>query len=350
MWCKLNQEKPITLAGLSLTLTNWLIVLVLVCSSLYASGSHASSNVVVTLSPIHSITSAITKGARDPDLLIDKQGSAHHLSLRPSQARMLQNAELVIRVSAGLESFLDQTLQSMGGKSRLLTLATIDSSSLLAIRESLHLKSLGNHSLRNNSEHGAQAGNSDGNAANNADSIAIDTHLWMSPQIVKQWVKPIALELSQLDPQYAELYQLNASELIQRLDELDKHIAESIEAIEKPVLVVYHDSYQYFEKRYGLQSVAALHDHADNRVGARSLQALFKQLEAHDTDAEQNSERFCLLVPPAQLEAGIVEQLTDNDHLRIVKTDPLGWHFKPGPDFYFEMMRELADGLSACAS
>jgi len=71
------------------------------------------------------------------ELLIDKQGSAHHLSLRPSQARMLQNAELVIRVSAGLEGFLDDTLQSMGGKSRLLTLAGIDPSYLLGIRESL---------------------------------------------------------------------------------------------------------------------------------------------------------------------------------------------------------------------
>ena len=165
-----------------------------------------------------------------------------------------------------------------------------------------------------------------------------------------QWVMPIANELAELAPQNAEIYQRNASQLVQRLNQLDNDISKSIAGMEKPILVVYHDSYQYFEKHYGLQSVAALHDHADNRVGARSLQALFKQLDTIETGIENESERYCLLVPPAQLETGIVGQLTDDNRVQIVKTDPLGWHFEPGPDLYFNMMQELADGLSACAA
>lgn len=56
---------------------------------------------------------------------------------------MLQRASLIIRVSAGLEGFLDHTLQSMGGQSRLLTLADVNQSYLLAIRESLKSKPFG---------------------------------------------------------------------------------------------------------------------------------------------------------------------------------------------------------------
>jgi len=335
-----------------------LMLLVLIFGIFQTSQAKANSNVVVTLSPVHSITSAIMKGVTDPQLLIDKQSSAHHLSLRPSQARMLQNAELVIRVSSALESFLDETLQAMGDKSRLLTLAGIDTSFLLAVRQPLMSAPLGSQGSQGsqnlqasdtkNVKNSNELKQTDG--AHFMDSRAIDTHLWMNPQIVIQWINPIALELSHLDPDNSERYQLNASRLIQRLNELDKHIANSVADIEKPVLVVYHDSYQYFEKHYGLRSVAALHDHADNRVGARSLQALFKQLDATETQSQKTQERYCLLVPPTQLEAGIVSQLTDKSRVQIVETDVLGWHLKPGPDLYFEMMQELADGLSACAS
>jgi len=96
--------------------------------------------------------------------------------------------------------------------------------------------------------------------------------------------------------------------------------------------------------------VAALHDHADNRVGARSLQTLFKQLDSIESASDNESEHYCLLVPPTQLDAGIVSQLTNKDRVKIATTDPLGWHFKSGPDMYFQMMQELADGVSACAS
>jgi len=340
--CQRHMHSP--LRCLRLPTENTLMLLVLVCCIFHTPYSNANSNVVVTLSPVHSITSAIMQGVTDPQLLIDKQSSAHHLSLRPSQARMLQNAALVIRVSSALESFLDETLQAMGDKSRLLTLAGIEPSFLLAVRQPRKSAPLGNLNFQDSNS----LKQTDGTRL--MDNRAIDTHLWMNPQIVMQWIKPIASELGDLDPENAKRYLLNASRVSQRLGELDRDIANSVAAIEKPVLVVYHDSYQYFEKQYGLRSVAALHDHADNRVGARSLQALFKQLDATETPRDHKQQRYCLLVPPTQLEAGIVSQITDNDRVQIVETDVLGWHFKPGPDLYFEMMQELADGLSACAA
>ena len=73
---------------------------------------------------------------------------------------------------------------------------------------------------------------------------------------MKGIVKNIADELSNIDVANKATYEANASKAISELDEL---IAETKLKINKnATYVVFHDAYQYFEERFGIEVLGAL--------------------------------------------------------------------------------------------
>ena len=52
-------------------------------------------------------------GVGSPDLIVDGYNSPHNFQLKPSHAKMLQNADLVIFVGEGIEEFLEKPLESI---------------------------------------------------------------------------------------------------------------------------------------------------------------------------------------------------------------------------------------------
>ena len=73
----------------------------------------ADINVVTSIKPLHSLTSYIMDGVNEPDLIIDGVASPHNFQIKPSHAKMLQKADLVIWVGEDLESFLPPALKSI---------------------------------------------------------------------------------------------------------------------------------------------------------------------------------------------------------------------------------------------
>ncbi len=73
----------------------------------------ADINVVTSIKPLHSLTSYIMEGVSEPDLIIDGVASPHNFQIKPSHAKMLQKADLVIWVGEDLESFLPTALKSI---------------------------------------------------------------------------------------------------------------------------------------------------------------------------------------------------------------------------------------------
>ena len=87
----------------------------------------AEISVVTSIKPLHSLTSYIMEGVGEPELIIDGVASPHNFQIKPSHAKMLQNADLVIWIGEDLESFLPTALKSIPTVSYThLTLPTID--------------------------------------------------------------------------------------------------------------------------------------------------------------------------------------------------------------------------------
>src|SRR4051812_10061029 len=78
--------------------------------------------VVTSIKPIHSLVAGVMQGVGEPVLLVRSAASPHSFSLRPSDARALNEADLVFWVGEDLETFLAKPIGSLGGKAHAVAL------------------------------------------------------------------------------------------------------------------------------------------------------------------------------------------------------------------------------------
>ena len=71
--------------------------------------------VVASIKPIHSLVAGVMQGVAEPTLLVKGATSPHSFNLRPSDARALNQADLVFWVGEDLETFLTKPIQSLAG-------------------------------------------------------------------------------------------------------------------------------------------------------------------------------------------------------------------------------------------
>jgi zinc transport system substrate-binding protein len=83
-----------------------------------------------------------------------------------------------------------------------------------------------------------------------------DPHIWLSPKRAKVMVEVISREMGELDEANKEIYEKNAKAYIERLDELDKEIEESLKGVENKKIIVYHPAFGYLADDYGLEMYA----------------------------------------------------------------------------------------------
>ena len=78
--------------------------------------SKAEVKVVASIKPIHSLVSYVMDGVGKPDVIVDGYNSPHGFSLKPSHAKMIENADLIIWVGEDLEAFLEKPLNTIAKK------------------------------------------------------------------------------------------------------------------------------------------------------------------------------------------------------------------------------------------
>ena len=97
--------------------------------------ANADIKVVASIKPIHSLASYLMDGVGKPDLIVDGYNSPHGFALKPSHAKMLQNADLVFWVGEDLETFLEKPLKSVAKKAEKIELMEIKGLKKLEFRE-----------------------------------------------------------------------------------------------------------------------------------------------------------------------------------------------------------------------
>jgi Uncharacterized protein conserved in bacteria (DUF2325)/Zinc-uptake complex component A periplasmic len=73
----------------------------------------AEIDVVASIKPVHSLVAGVMQDAGEPVLLVKGTGSEHSYSLRPSEARALEQAEVVFWVGETMETFLIKPLRAL---------------------------------------------------------------------------------------------------------------------------------------------------------------------------------------------------------------------------------------------
>lgn len=283
--------------------------------------------VVVSIKPLHSLVSGVMEGIGRPELLVESGGSPHGYSLKPSEAKALAAADLIIWVGQDLESFLVKPLSTLGKEAQQLRLAEALKSDLLTRRQGGTWEA---------PEHKHQEDHQDHSHSQRLTTATADLHLWLSPPLAKKIVALSAAKLSQLDPVNTAIYNRNSEQLQARLEVLDSALEERLEPVKNVPYIVFHAAYQYFESTYGLNAVGSVTINPERKPGAKRLKAIQQKIRALDAR--------CVFSEP-QFESRLIQTIISETDARTGTLDPLGADIAAGPEAYFTLMNRLADNL-----
>ena len=164
-------------------------------------------------------------------------------------------------------------------------------------------------------------------------------HIWLDAANAQKIAEYIKQELSAIFPQHQAAYEANAARLIERLKALDSEIKSSLAGMQERRYIVFHDAYQYFDKRYGLSAPLVLH--------SRNLHALSAGRFGELRDIVKREEVFCVFYEP-QFSPRTIKRLTENTGVPVAVLDPLGSNLQPGGDLYFNLLRQLTNSIKNC--
>ena len=307
--------------------------------SLISISVRADVNVVTTIKPLHSLISNVMKGVGEPSLIIEGTSNPHNFVLKPSHAKLLQDADIIFWIGEDLEAFMEKPLSSLAKDAKKISFMELGSIKKLKFRENniFDHDDHDDHDGHKEDDHDDHDGHKedDHDRHNHGE---FDAHLWLDPVNAKEMVIEISHELSELDPANKNKYKANADKTIEVLDNLIKEVNQSLS---KDIsYVVFHDAYQYFEKRFEVTSAGALTLNPDVLPGAKQIvdiQSLIK---------EKNIK--CIFSEP-QYNPKIIETLASDTNISTGTMDPLGANLDRGVTMYSKLIMNIADSIKNCS-
>jgi len=303
----------------------------------------AELKVVTSIKPIHSLASYLMDGIGKPDLIVDGYASPHGFSMKPSHAKMLQNADLIFWVGEDLESFLEKPLSSIAKKAEKIELIEIKGLNVLKFRER-NIFDKHNHDNHDDhddhDDHGKKEEHDDHDDHDDHEGHAhgeYDPHIWLDTMNAKAMLNEMAEHLIENDPKNEAKYKSN---LDKALKDIDKLTIEVMTELNNSVSsIVFHDAYQYFEKRFNVNVLGAFTVNTDVMPGAEQL-AEIREIIEHNKVA-------CVFSEP-QFNPDIINTVAKDMKIKTGVLDPLGATLDPGKDLYFKLIRNMSASFKGC--
>ncbi len=316
--------------------TKFPFILSLVSILFYFSSVKAEIKVVTSIKPIHSLVSYIMDGVGSPDLIVDGYNSPHGFSLKPSHAKMLQEADIVIYVGEGVEEFLEKPLESIANNAVKFELLGQSGIKKLKFRER---NIFGDHDDHDDHGHDKKAKKEDHDDHDDHGHGhgEFDPHIWLDPMNAKIIVKKVTNQLSKLDKENSSIYKSNSKKALKELDQMIKEVKSDVNKDAK--VVVFHDAYQYFEKRFKVNIIGALTVNTDVLPGAEQLVEIREVIE--------HEKVTCVLSEP-QFNPDIVETIAKDTNISSAVLDPLGATLDSGKTLYFDLIKNISLSIKNC--
>ncbi|WP_429072604.1 zinc ABC transporter substrate-binding protein ZnuA [Aeromonas veronii] len=288
--------------------------------------------VLTTIKPLGFIAAAITDGVSEPKVLLPTGASPHDFSLRPSDIRSINSADLVVWVGPELEGFMAKPLAN---HPHALALTQVEGMPLFnyATQDShdSHDHDDHDHAAHEHGDH------DEGHEGHHHEGV--DPHIWLGPTQAKVIAKAIASELGKLDPANQARYDANLAAFDTKVDAKDKVIAGQMKAVNEKGYFVFHEAYGYWERHYGMSSKGHFTVSPERRPGAKTLVDIRKALE--------EKQASCIYAEP-QFSPAVIESVARNTGAKVLLLDEVGEQVPLGPDGYPQFMQQLADAFAQC--
>ncbi|MCG3268361.1 zinc ABC transporter substrate-binding protein [Yoonia sp. I 8.24] len=342
--------------------------------------------VAVDIAPVHSLVSRVMDGVGAPNLVVQLGASPHEYSLRPSEARALQEADVVFWVSAGLTPWLADTIETLSSDASVTELLETDGTVELEFRENALFEK---HDHSDHDEHEEEHDDHDDHDEHEEEHDdhddhdeheeehddhddhdeheeehdghddhdeheeehdghddhddhghgAHDPHAWLSPNNAMNWLNVIAGQLSAADPENAGEYFANAAAGRAEIEAVIGEVNATLAPVRGEKFIVFHDAYQYFENDFDFPAAGAI------SIGDASDPSPARIAEIQARVADEGID--CVLAEP-QFNPGLVATVLEGSQAHTGIIDPLGADLELGADFYPQLIKNLAASLAAC--
>lgn len=342
---------------LSLTTKRFLYpILLFLISFAFAPGAKTESiKVVADMKPVHSLVSMVLGDLDTSGLIISREVSPHDYAMRPSDARLISDANVVFWTGPAIIPQIEKFLDGLPNDIQVVSLLDESEDLLLPIRDLSFLFDDDDHSdehdhQKHDDEHEGhdEHDHDDGKEENGHEEHGhlhhhhgdFDPHAWLDPYVALHWLDIIADTMMAIDPDNSEIYASNVANAKEIINELDQNIRSQLEDLD-PQFILYHDAFHYFEKRYGLSAVGIIADQSSAEPGARHIRRLIAKIK--------EVEVTCAFTEPV-FEDDLVKTVVAGAEIGIYEIDPTGATLEPGTDLYVNLISGIADSFVTCTS
>ncbi|MDR2014021.1 MAG: zinc ABC transporter substrate-binding protein [Azoarcus sp.] len=214
--------------------------------------AHAAEvEIITSFSILADLARQIGGGRVSVHTLVEPGQDAHAYEPRPSDARRIKRAGLVVLNGLGFDDWLPRLARASGYQEKLVVAS-----------DGIH--PLAMHGEGGNGEH----------------EMRIDPHAWQDVANTRIYAANIAAALIAADPAGAETYRANTTRYRAALDALDDDIRAAIASLpqKRRRVVSSHDAFGYFARAYGLTFLAPVGAAGHSNPGARDVARLIEQL------------------------------------------------------------------------
>jgi len=252
--------------------------------------------VLTTFFPVYCFTVNVVGDFADVQNLLSGGSSLHDYQLSPSDAKKIEEADLVVANGLGAEAFLERVA---GARAKVVRISD-------GLKEELIY----------------EAGR-------------INPHIWLDPKLVSHGVTNILNALQKMDSANSRAYAKNAADYILRLNALDDEIERKTATLENVAFFTYHSAFPYFTRRYGLKRVGVIEAIPEVPPTPRELSKIHRTIR---------EEKARALFTSPETPIRMAKQIAKDSGMKLGRLDPLETG-ELGATAYEEAMRRNAENL-----
>ena len=307
-----------------------------------------TKGVITTIQPINSLVSAVIGNTGKTISLIPAEISPHEFKLKPSDAKKMQEGNIIFYISKHLESDVVKVFDNLPKNIKIVDLLEETGIEHLSIRDNEAWERHDHHGHDDHDDrdkHGKKHDDHDHDkhAKKHDDhddhQTKDDVHIWLSPDNAIKIINKANKVLSLYYPQNAKIYDENTKIMIDKINKLKAELTKDLAPIKDKPYVVFHDAYQYFEKAFGLNAVGSVALEGDIASSPKQVSYIKEKIV--------KLKASCVFQEP-QFDSKLVKIVVEGTNAQIGTLDPLGVGIKDEKDFYLQLLRNMAKSLKEC--
>eukprot|EP00163_Fabomonas_tropica_P014621 TRINITY_DN265_c0_g3_i1.p1 TRINITY_DN265_c0_g3~~TRINITY_DN265_c0_g3_i1.p1 ORF type:complete len:326 (+),score=48.79 TRINITY_DN265_c0_g3_i1:824-1801(+) len=305
-------------------------------SALFALPSVATATEVVTsIKPLELLVHAIAADDVHTSTIVPAGSSPHTYTMKPSQRRALENADVIFWVGPDMESFLTRLLSGHEFAARSISLMPGE----YGVEEGAEGDEHEDHDDHSETDHHEEEHAEHNHAHGHDHGDGEDPHIWTDPLMAIEMAERIRDALAELEGADTELLDSNLARFTAQVNETEAAIRKKLAPVHDISLFAYHDAFTRFAEHYDLELADVLTLNPELSPGARHIAEVQKKLN--------DATHPCLLTEP-QFNRQWWTSITRGLDVSFSTWDPLATDIEVSATGYLEFQHSIADAVLEC--